>query len=263
MHKRLTALLLSSFSVFAPQMAHAEEPTAAPGGPVSGNDAIELERMGDALHAIGDDVRATRLFVGVAGLGVGAVSIPVGYSLATADGANNTDQTIGYMVMGWGIGSAVGGVLSLALRIHPGEQLADSFDEMKERHLPPAYILAETERQWRVSSEHQRTARKIGGVFGLVIGGVSLIGGTLLLATDPSATSPIDKTTQHGFGAAFLGLGTLAVYGGGALLFMRSEVERSYEMYSRRKPVYGLGKPMIGGGPLPGGGGALSIGAQF
>lgn len=165
--------------------------------------------------------------------------------------------------MAWGIGSAIGGVLSLVLRVDPGERLADSFDEMKEKKLPPSRILADTEREWRAASSRERSGRKIGGVVSLVVGGASLIGGTVLLATDPSANAVIDRSTQHAFGAVFIGLGTLALYTGGALLLTRSEIERSYETYTQRKPVYGGGKPLIGAAPLPGGGGFVSLGAQF
>lgn len=264
MHKRLIPLAFCvAGSLFLPRAAHADESAAPSGTPVSGNDAIELERMGDTLHAMGDDARARRIFIGVAGLGVGALSIPVGYSVASANGANETEKTIGYSVMAWGIGSAIGGVLSLVLRVDPGERLADSFDEMKEKKLPPSRILADTEREWRAASSRERSGRKIGGVVSLVVGGASLIGGTVLLATDPSANAVIDRSTQHAFGAVFIGLGTLALYTGGALLLTRSEIERSYETYTQRKPVYGGGKPLIGAAPLPGGGGFVSLGAQF
>ena len=263
MGKPIATLSAVCACVSSPAMATEPLAPPPPGGSLpSGNESIELERMGNALHSVGDDARATRIFVGVSGLGVGALSIPVGYAVATQDGANETEKTIGYSVFGWGIGSAIGGVLSLALHIDPSERLADRFDERKESRVPAAQILRETEREWKEVSDRERRGRKFGGVMSIVVGGLALAGGSALLLSNPGSASVDERSQLHGFGAAFVGLGTLALYGGGRLLLTRSDVERSYESYVRTKPVYGWSPPALSLASLPGGA-YLSLGSRF
>jgi hypothetical protein len=234
-----------------------------------------MQRLGELLGHFSAEASSYRAWGSGIGLGMGALLIPVGIVMITSASTTTTvggvtvtrDEPVGLggpIVLGLGIGSALGGILNLVLVSHPFERLSDAFEERRRAGKAPAVVVAETESEWQDKVESQRSLRKVFGVIGVVAGGLVLAGGTAF-ALAPISTS-LTRNEQYGLAAALIATGSLSALAGIQLYFFSDPFESSYETYRRMKgptaPRVGLGRPQLGATPVQGGA-ALTLGATF
>ena len=208
--------------------------------------------MREILGHFGSQSSSYRLWSGVSGMAIGAVAIPSGIVMT-----NRSDSMVaGPIALGIGIGSVVGGGLSLLIPSDPLERLHRSFEERAASGKPAAQIVAEMENEWRERVESERTMRRVIGGIGIGLGTAALGTGAFLALRKPPL-GRLSTDEQYGFGAAFLGLGAVSVFTGLQAFILEDNLEASYSVYRRMKappagPVASL--PSFSFAPMPGGG---------
>lgn len=228
--------------------------TPAPANPTG--DAVELQRMRAMLSTLAAGDSGYRLTSGIVGLGLGAVTIPIGISMLGRP--NSSQDKYAYVgggaVLGAGIGSVLGGVLNLALSFDPSVRIHDAFERRMQNGVPAASNIAETEADWRTRAHGAESARKLVG--GLAIGvGVLGLGVGSYYALSPRMGS-YERPEQDGVGALFIVGGMISVIAGLQSFFWKSNVESSWEGYRGAKGIAKATgfRPQIGAAVLPGGG---------
>lgn len=235
----------------SPTAAPAQEPPAVEAAPMSD----ELPRLRLALEDVAEGERSHRLWGGVLGLGLGAALIPAGLVVMGREAGNTkVAETEGYILLGVGIGAAIGGVLNFFIE-RPVSQLLSTLDEQQRAGVAHDKIVAAVLAEWREAAESARLWRTIGGWVSLV-GGVVIAGiGAGFAFMEPQEDFPHQYT--H---AAVLGVGgaICALFGLQELLVRREPVEHGYRAFSAARSS----APSLGLAPLPGGA-AVSLSAQF
>jgi hypothetical protein len=233
----------------APQPWSVPPPAALPPGQVDPN--TDLARLDRVLRHQATNGRLYGIATGVAGLVVGGVTIPTGiYMLnrATEPGTNVSDPMPAAILIGVGIGSAAGGILSFFISTGDLDSLGRSLEDKEEQGEPPAQIVAEIEHDWREKAESTHSTRKAFGILS-VIGGAIVMGvGAGFAIADP--ISGLTVSEQQLFGTLLMGGGAVNVFGGFSQIFIETPVESTWEIYQSFKgPGAGYGAPMPQ--PLP------------
>ena len=258
------AMILAAF----PLAAHADEPASAPAPsepvPALPSAPVVAVLAGDAsagslgpiLDVYADEDRTSRLVRGIAGLTLAAAEIPVGIYMSGKD-----VKGPGYLVIGIGAGSALGGVLAFFTE-SPMAHIASSYRYGLAQGRPAAEVVAETERQWGESAHRERLFRKVLGITGLALGALTVGAGvTFALVPKPSDLSVRE---QQGIAAALIGIGQLTALGGLWTLVQRGPVESSYDVYLHATGHSALRDRLtFGAAPLAGGGGLATLGLSF
>jgi hypothetical protein len=255
-----TAMVVAMF----PLAAHADEPASEPApappsapavvaAPAGDTNAV---RLGPILEGYADEAHSRRVFVGVAGLVLGAAEITAGLYMN-----DNDAKGPGLFVIAFGAGTVLGSTLAFFVEA-PMEHLASSYRDGLAQGRPMAEVVERTEREWAASAHRERTFRTVLGITGLAAGALTVgVGVTVALISTPSDPSVRE---QQGVATALIGLGHLTALGGVLSLVQRGTVESAYDSYMHATGRGALRDRLtFGAAPLAGGGGMASFGVSF
>ncbi len=205
-------------------------PSVAPASVAAPSDtaAARLRRLDAVLTWHADNERSRRLAVTITGAVVGTVSLGLGLGLASRD--SSSDQVAGVFAGSLGIGCLLGvGIGALLPRVW--DRVLEPLREAQERRERPEVIVARAESLWREQAERSRNARRVAAMSLTIIGGASLIAGSVFLLATPRRRSEV--STYRASGVTLLGTGALTGVLGASLLFTADPLEQSWEVYER------------------------------
>lgn len=278
-----SSLAVASCLAFAPHVAAAQEapsdpppppvvapvPPPAPAAPVAtpaasnNDDAADLARFTALVRRGHEPTSRYRLAGGLTGLGLGAVTVPVGAVMIGRD-----SESVGAgIVLGAGIGSIVGGALVLS-GLFSDDPYSDAeaaiVREKAQGHDDRSARLA-GEAELKRAVDGARTARVVGGAVVLGLGIASLGAGSVFALGD--FTGPkLERREQDAIAAGFMAYGVLTTLVGVQSLLFPTTVESTWDGYSaaRRSEIASAPRILgIGGGPIPGGGASVGLTAAF
>ncbi|AKV00913.1 hypothetical protein AKJ09_07576 [Labilithrix luteola] len=200
-----------------PPPATAAEPAPLPPAPVvatpSGDagaiptdDGAFARRM---LRVIGEDARTVRLATGGGLVLTGVGSIAAG---VLADASYH--QSYGQVLWIGGIAVATSGLVSL-FSSTPTEVFARNASTLSPREL---------EARWAAMAERSRTARKVGGVASVIVGGIAAGTGAALA----SGAGNLENDSKQAWSVALIAGGAAMLGGGLAAFLVESPLEHGY-----------------------------------
>lgn len=214
--------------------------------------AARLRRLDSVLTWHADNERSRRLAVTITGAVVGAVSLGLGLGLTSRD--SSSDQVAGAFAGSLGIGCLLGvGVGALLPRVW--DRVLDPMREAQQRRERPEVIVERAESLWREQAERSRRSRRVAAMTLTIIGGASLVAGSVFLLAEPRRRSSLG--TYRASGITLLGTGALTGVLGASLLFTADPLEQSWEVYERAS-----GPITFGVAPTPDGA-VAAVGGSF
>ena len=251
-----------------PQPVLANQGNVSPASVTPSGDAAsaaDLQRTRAMLQTLASGESGYRLTSGIVGLGLGAVTIPIGISMLTRTTTSPNDKYVyvgGGAILGAGLGAVIGGALNLALSIDPSVRIYEGFERRAALGVPIEQNISETEADWRTRAQGAQSARKFVGGLSMAVGVVGMGVGTYY-SLSPRMSSYV-RSEQDAIGALFVVSGMISVLAGLQSFFWKSSVESSWEGYRGAKgiakaPAF---RPQLGAAPLPGGG-LLSLQSLF
>ena len=205
-------------------------PSVAPVAVAAPSDTAtaRLRRLDSVLTWHADNERSRRLAVTITGAVVGAVGLGLGLGLASRD--SSSDQVAGVFAGSIGIGCLLGVGIG-ALLPHVWDRVLEPLREGQQRRERPEAIVARTESLWREVADRNRRARRVASVTLTVVGGATLLAGSVFLLATPRRRSEV--STYRASGITLLGTGALTGVLGASLLFTADPLEQSWEVYER------------------------------
>jgi hypothetical protein len=258
----LSSIATAMVVVMFPLAAHADEPASEPApAPPSAPVVVAAPdtnavRLGPILDGYADEAHTRRVFVGVAGLVLGAAEISAGLYMYDKDAKGP-----GLFVLAFGAGTVVGSTLAFFVQA-PMERLASSYRDGLAQGRPMAEVVERTEREWAASAHRERTFRTAFGITGLAVGALTVGAGVIVALI--STPSDLSVREQQGVATALIGVGHLTALGGVLSLVQRGTVESAYDSYMHATGRGALRDRLsFGAAPLAGGGGMASFGVSF
>ncbi len=243
-----------------PSVAGALVPPAQGQSP---EDVADLARLRALVARGGEPGRSYRLVGGLTGLGIGAVATPVGAVMISRDSGS-----VGAgIVLGAGIGSAVGGVLVLTglFEDNPYSAVDSAISREKGAGRTDHDALVAGEAEFKKSVDSMRRGRVIGG--GLVMGlGLASLGAGAVFGLGDFTGPKLDRRQQDAISAGFIGYGVLSTLVGLQAMLFPTPVESAWDGYAAgKRTTASVGPRLLGAGgtPLPEGGATVGFYGSF
>ncbi len=238
----------------APADAAQVEPNAAavPPGPSPTLTPGRLEL--DALKGLlAEERRAQsryRLWSLVVGAAALAPAIPVALHLFDRE-----EPISGGVVLGTGIGAALGAALVQLLPVRPLTVFADRVDALEHEGKAPAEVLRTIDAEWGEEVDDLATQRQIAGGVAIALGVGALAAGSVVGLTYERPSSSLAQIEVEPVAAATLvAAGTLASIAGVQTLLFASPEETTYRLFHALT--------QLGVAPRPGGA-VVGVGGRF
>lgn len=224
------------------------------------NSATQLAQLEEIFKHYDSEFSRFQLWGGLAAIGAGAVTIPMGFAIR-----NHSDSIAAPVVLGLGAGEVVGGaVLLLGSSGSDAEfaKLSVFLTQERSTGKTSVEILRSVEEEWKRRADASQSMRRLGGVLGTSVGIIGLGTGTYFALSDVSGTSASERATLS---ALCLGVGGVSLMLGIRSFFFENPVEIAWRVRNAGRVIRSAQflKLGVSPAPLPGGGAAFVLSGRF
>jgi hypothetical protein len=199
-----------------------------------------LQRVMASVDTSAEDYHLAAL---IAGLGIGAVTIPAG--IVMIEDRDPFDSGVGGSIMlGVGIGAVLGGTLQLLTPFGATQDLRGKLDDFVAGGVPPEAAVTTIEGWWREAADEAELERRVGGGIAMGLGTAFLGLGAVFAFAEVGDISTDDR---HAVAAASGVAGALGVIAGLQAFLFETPLESAWNTY---EATHDLGRP-VGVAPPP------------
>lgn len=209
------------------QPAYAQLPGAY-GPPPQGQAGARLPALQRVMGSVDTKAEDYHLAGLVAGLAIGAVTIPAGIVMIDETSAYDSGVPAGVM-LGVGIGSVIGGTLQLLQPFGATHELRGELDERLASGAPIDQVVLELEKKWSDAASSAETERMVGGAIGIGAGTILLGLGAVFAFAEVGDIRTEDRHTVAAIGGA---AGALSIIAGLQTFLFETPLESAWNTYA-------------------------------